>query len=284
MVQRAFRLCFSLLFLSLISWGIPNGVAAQADSCGMGFKVHRVASKHLGETRDFWVSLPYDYSDTNAYRVLYVLDAEWRFDLVRLLEFDQSANGLIDPHIVVGIPHVEWEVKRQKDLSFSQSRMEYDGEPVDSTWYNVRNAGGAEAFYRYLTQEVMPQVEALYATNGHNSLLGHSMGGYFGGYLLSRPQPFSTLYLYDPSAWYSDGEMSRVLGNGLGSKQKVQVVVTYQPIPAFHKSKVEEFITTVEQFEAIELHTKMYAQESHNSLFLPSFYWCLQLLREERSP
>lgn len=212
-----------------------------------------------------------NYSDTIKYPVIYVLDAEWRFDLIRHLVFDLGANGLIQPSIIVGIPHVEVQNKRGIDLTFSPSSVEYDGEAVDSTWYNSSNSGGAQHFYDYLTQELIPFVERTYSTNQHETLIGHSYGGYFGGYLLSLPHPFEVLHLYDPSMWYSDGEVLQRFQQS-NHRKPVKVHVTYQPVPVFHKNKIEAFISLLEQEHSIELTKHLYPNKTHNSLFVDSFY------------
>ncbi len=239
---------------------------------------HYIDSKYLNENREFWVSLPLHYSDTNTYNVMYVFDAEWRFNLTRYIEFDFSANNKIDKHIIVGIPHIEVERQRGKDLSFSESRMEYDGDAVDSTWYNSTNSGNGMRFYQYLTKELMSTVDSLYSTNGDNTLVGHSMGGYFCGYILSMEHPFTTLHLYDPAIWYGDGEVTKLIKKGIAKQQKVNVLITYQPIPAFHKTKIEELIEELKKSEHIELNYQLYPNETHNSLYLPSFLKGIDLL------
>ena len=257
-----------LLFVFSV-WSI--NVFAQTDTCTFSFKKHRLKSEHLQQDRNFWVSLPLQYSDTLKYGVMYVFDAEWRFNLIRNVEFDYSANNKIDKHIIVGIPHVDPEYQRGIDLSFSQSRMEYDGEAVDSTWYNDTNSGGGMRFYKYLTQELMPTVDSLYSTNGNNTLIGHSMGGYFAGYILSMNHPFTTLHLYDPSIWYSDGEVIKVIKTGIPKKDSVKVLITYQPVPTFHKEQIERLIRELKERDNISLDYHLYKNETHNSLFLPSF-------------
>ncbi|MTI21789.1 alpha/beta hydrolase, partial [Fulvivirga sp. RKSG066] len=244
---------------------------SQIDTCTFKFTKHTIQSSYLNQDREFWVSLPLNYSDNLSYNVIYVFDAEWRFNLISNLEFDFSANNKIEKSIIVGIPHIDWEYTRARDLSFSQSRMEYDGEKVDSTWYKSKNAGGGLAFYNYLTKELMPAVESNYATNGKNSLIGHSMGGYFAGYILSLNHPFETLHLYDPSIWYSDGEVTDVVKHGIPNDKNVNVFITYQPVPAFHKQKIEELIEELKKAKNVTLHTRLYTSQTHNSLFLPSY-------------
>ncbi|WP_020529359.1 alpha/beta hydrolase [Flexithrix dorotheae] len=264
MQKSIFFIFFGLIFPSI-------SLFAQVDSCVFMFKKHTIKSNSLNESREYWVSLPMHYSDTVQYPVIYLLDAEWRFNLVRNIEFDLAGNKKIKGHIIVGIPHIDWELKRGIDLTFSHSRMEYDGEKVDSTWYNNKNSGGGLAFYEYLNTELIPDVEKNYNTNGENTLIGHSYGGYFGGYILSMNHPFSTIHIYDPSIWFSDGEVIEKIKNGVPKQDKVKIFVSYQPVPEFHSGKIECFIEELKKHQCFELKYRKFEEETHNSLFMPSF-------------
>ncbi|TBW30010.1 alpha/beta hydrolase [Gramella sp. KN1008] len=247
-----------------------NGLA-QESLCVNKMIRHTIKSEYLNEDRDYWVSLPLKYSDSIKYPVIYVLDAEWRFDLIKNITFDLGAHKKIENSIVIGIPHIDWENKRGQDLTFSNSRIEYDGEKVDSTWYNDSNSGKGMQFYSYLTKELIPEVNDKYSTNKHETLIGHSYGGYFGSYILSLDHPFEVLHMYDPSIWYSNGEVISRFKDSKSSKS-LKIHLTYQPEPEFHKIKVEEFIEVLESDESIILTKEFYENDTHNSLFLDSFY------------
>lgn len=266
------RILFLVLFL--------NTATAQERTCFTSSIKNSINSKELNETRDYWVSLPLNYSDSLDYPVIYVLDAEWRFDLVKNIAFDLGGNNKIQKSIIVGIPHVDWKNRRGKDLTFSQSRIEYDGEAVDSTWYNSLNSGGGNYFYNYLANELIPDVNKNFSTNGHETLIGHSYGGYFGGYLLSLDHPFEVLHIYDPSAWYSNGEIIKKIQNRDFNFRPVRMHITYQPKPAFHKQKIEEFIEQLMSIPEFSVTRKCYKEETHNSLFLDSFYTGIQLTNQ----
>ena len=262
--------CIAPVLLCFLSFAFKAN--AQYDTCISTAYKHKISSVHLGEARDYWVSLPLRYDSTASYPVIYLFDAEWRFEMVRHVAFDLGGNKKTPGHIIVGIPHVDWEYKRGQDLTFSQSRTEYDGEAVDSTWYNEGNSGNGAAFYAYLTKELIPDVERHYACNDERILVGHSYGGYFGAYLLSKQnQPFTAMQLYDPSVWYSDGEViSRFREKG-PTNNLPEVFITYQPEPAFHAGKIEEFIEILEAVEGLSVEHVRYPEDSHNSLYLPSF-------------
>ena len=250
---------------------VPSLTIAQDMICVNEAIEHNIYSEYLNEDRKYWISLPLRYVDSLSYPVIYVFDAEWRFDLIRNIVFDWGANQKIKNSIIVGIPHIDVQEKRGQDLTFSQSRVEYDGEEVDSTWYNDSNSGQGMKFYHYLIHELIPDVNKNYATNHHETLIGHSYGGYFGGYILSLNHPFEVIHIYDPSIWFSNGEVTERLKTSDRQKE-VKIHLTYQPIPEFHKNKIEDFITELEKKKHIILTKQFYQNETHNSLFLDSFY------------
>lgn len=265
---------FFLLFLL-------NPIIAQNEKCIATANEHPINSIFLNEQRTIWVGLPFRYDTIQQYPVLYVLDAEWRFNMVNTLIFDMGANRKIPPHIVVGIPHIDFENKRGIDLTFSQSRMEYDGTSVDSTIYNATNAGGGVPFFNYLSQELIPTVNKNYKTNQQNILVGHSYGGYFGSYLLAQAHPFTALQIYDPSIWYNNGEViDRLQQKGI-AKDSLNVFIAYQPEPVFHKQKIERLIQYLATQKQITFGSKQYTDETHNSLFLPSFLEGIRFLYKD---
>jgi len=84
--------------------------------------------------------------------------------------------------------------------------------------------------------------------------------------------------MYDPSIWFSDGEIINRL-KGIRNKKKtlVKVHITYQDTPKFHKDKIEELISEFEALDWIQLTKKFYPGFTHNSLFLDSFYQGIKL-------
>ncbi|MCX2743722.1 alpha/beta hydrolase-fold protein [Mangrovivirga sp. M17] len=272
-----------IFFISALLISLSVSAFTQDTICVNQVISHQIESEHLSETRDYWVSLPLNYSDSISYPVIYVLDAEWRFDLARNIAFDLGGNNIIQKSIVVGIPHIDWEFKRGIDLTFSQSRIEYDGEIVDSTWYNSSNSGGAMKFYNYFMNELIPDVNNNYSTTDHETLIGHSYGGYFGGYLLSMTHPFEVIHMYDPAIWYSNGEVIERIKNNQIEKD-IKVVISYQPKPDFHKSKIEELIELLNNDHKIDLTTFFYEHKTHNSLYLDSFYKGIQVTNETINP
>ncbi len=281
MAQSITMNIYSRIFFPVLLLTFSFKLKSQDKVCVNEAIRHTIHSTFLDQERDYWVSLPYGYSDSLKFPVIYVFDAEWRFELVRNIVFELGAYETIQNSIVVGIPHIDMEDQRGRDLTFSHSRIEYDGDSVDSTWYNESNSGGGMNFYNYLIHELMEDVKKNYAINDHETLIGHSYGGYFGGYILSFDNPFEVIHIYDPSAWFGNGEITERFQKSNSGKE-VKIHLTYQPEPAFHRKKVEEFIDALKRAKNVDLTTKFYSEESHNSLFLDSFYQGIQIsnLRE----
>lgn len=271
------KLNFTFIFLAFLS----GQVFSQVDTCIVEVKKHEISSKYLNQDREYWVSFPLRYDSTKSYPVIYILDGQWRFDLIRPLAFDLAANKKMPGHIIVGLPHKDWRKDRGVDYTFSNSRIEYDGEAVDSTRYNASNSGGGEKFYKHLTEEVMKDVEANYRTNGKNILVGHSYGGYFGTYILSRDNGFTAYQIYDPSIWFSDGEASKMVEQNLSIDKELNVFISYQPVPEFHASKIEDLIKLLGNYSKVKSGAKKYENETHNSLFLYSFLEGMSFLYQD---
>jgi predicted alpha/beta superfamily hydrolase len=261
---------FLILNVLFIFITIPHSYG-QVDSCVFPFTKHEMNSHYLKEKREYWVSLPLFYVDSVNYPVIYLFDAEWRFDLIRNIERDLAGNKKIQSHIIVGIPHIEMENKRGIDLTFNHSRIEFDGDKVDSTWFNETNSGGGLNFYNFLKNELITEVDKNYPTNNHRTLIGHSYGGYFGAYILTMPHPFNVIHAYDPSIWYSDGEVTKKLKSHGKNVTPVKVYITYQSIPDFHSNKIEQLIASLKKNNSVEVHFKKFENETHNSLFMESF-------------
>ena len=73
-------------------------------------------------------------------------------------------------------------------------------------------SGGADSFYQFVTQEVIPLVEADYPIDSANrTLMGHSWGGVFGLYSLFRdPLLYKNYLICSPDLPYADGDSLQV--------------------------------------------------------------------------
>lgn len=177
---------------------LAAGVIAQADPAQenaiiIGERIN-LRSEILDEERELKISLPRGYgSSTDNYPVVYVLDGEGQFmQAVGAIRFLGKVNRMPQA-IVVGIPNTN----RNRDL------MPPTSNPQDLT--KLPDAGGAETFLAFLTNELRPYIEANYRTWPFHILFGHSGGGLFAVHtFLNAPTAFDAYIASSPSLWWND--------------------------------------------------------------------------------
>lgn len=266
-----------LLIVSLMWIAAFTQVNAQSDSGLPVVEIHAIESKVLDQQRHYWVALPENYADSKTYPVVYVLDAEWRFDLVRAILTSKSSIRNLPEHIIVGIPHVSPD-QRSRDLTFGVTRIRPDGLEMDSVRNHAGNTGGGMTFFHYLNRELIPRINETYAANGHNILIGHSYGGLFGAYIMPFDHAFSAFLLIDPSAWYQGGFLNNHLKNNLPAGYATNLFIGCHTDTHYHAAKVRELISRFETYPAIRMAHQEYPDETHGSIYLPALIDGLKFL------
>lgn len=188
---------------------------------------YHIDSKYLEETREIWVGLPTQYDSTKSYPTLYVMDAEWQFDISFAIMKELAANDKIPSHIVIGIPHVNY-VNRIKNLTFTPSPFNSHGkrDSIAAYYFDENNTGGGKTYYSHLTREIVPFVDSLYKTNGFDVFIGHSLSGYYGAYILTMNSPFNAFQLYDPSIWYNQRDAIKYFTKTTSGKDLFNVFIS----------------------------------------------------------
>lgn len=133
--------------------------------------------------------------------VLYVLDGG--YDLAGPAGYMLGAAGTMAPAYIVTIGYPEGASSRRVDLLFGPATSP-DGMPAEG--------GGADAFLRFLTEELKPFIEARYPVDGERSaLFGHSLSGIFTANVLARrPSAFSSYLIASPSVWADPDVVKRL--------------------------------------------------------------------------
>jgi predicted alpha/beta superfamily hydrolase len=130
-----------------------------------------------------FVDLPEDYSSTQSrYPVVYLLDGGNTFPLVaalhHYLRFSEESPAIVLVGISYGADTFRQGNWRQTDFTAPASQRSF--------W------GGAGAFQRLLSEELMPEIESRFRIDpGKRILFGHSLGGQFVLFnALTRPALF----------------------------------------------------------------------------------------------
>lgn len=158
-------------------------------------------STFLKEKRFFRVAVPpqYDPKQQTKYDVLYVTDGDWNLRMTSQIQDFLMESGFMPQNIIVSVSHAN----RGKDLT-----------PTGGE--NPTSFGNADNFLSFLDKELIPHINKKYNTSGTNTLFGHSLGGLFVTYaLLTNPKPFDSYIAADPSYWWDNRIITRMLDQKL---------------------------------------------------------------------
>lgn len=237
-----------------------------------GFRM-AVPSHHLGETRDVLIRLPDGYSDEEGpeairYPVLYVLDGSDYFaPFAGLVEY-LTMFDMVPEMIVVAIPQGD----RMEELTFSPANEEYGDWPT---------SGGADAFHRFLEQELVPLIDETFRTHPYRMLAGHSLGGLFAMEAMGRsPELFQATLALSPSIAWNQYEWLKASGTLFDDKPswRQTLFVSMEPRGAEPDRRLAEFqaLVDAEAPEGFEYHLLRYPQENHTSVGVTGFYDALR--------
>lgn len=248
------------------------------------FEIHKINSKVLNERRSIWVGLPENYDPTRTYSVVYVLDAEDRFDITYSITKELFENQNAIPElIVVGISNID-KLRRLSELTFTDSKVNATGKEDTIGYFSSSTTGNGLTFLKYLENEVVPYVNKHYSTNDFNTLVGHSIGGYFCVYILPIQKSFSALQIYDASIWYNDGDALKHLKKGLDTNYKSNVFyskgVVFDGPEGYvdhHLSMIDSLGIVLRDYANINVSTAAY-EKDHNAMYLYSLMDGLSIL------
>lgn len=173
--------------------------------CHMWSDSITIASTVLNESRGIYVHYPKGDTSTpgEGYPVLYLMDGESHFEM--LCQYTDYLSrwdvNMIPKMIVVGIVNT----KRTRDLTPTESIINYFGKPDTSTVSWMKPSGGNEQFLQFIQKELMPYVETNYPTKAFTILAGHSFGGIASiNCMLTHPNFFNAYIAISPSFWWDD--------------------------------------------------------------------------------
>ena len=148
-------------------------------------------SKNLNEYRKVYVQLPesYDPNKKQEYPAAYILDGEVFLPTVSIVQ-NYYSGGFFPEMVLIGISN---SGNRTRDLTPSKIKTKF-GMPFNE------ESGGADAFYTFIQDELIPYVEDKYPVTSYRTLIGHSYGGLFTIHtLLKHPDLFANYLAIDPS-------------------------------------------------------------------------------------
>lgn len=149
-----------------------------------GAKVHYHYSQIVGQLYEFNVSMPNSYwtEPEREYPVIYVLDGQWDFTIVKDIVGKINYDGMIPDVITVAIT---WG--GHDDDANQLRRRDF----VPTAFPFIPDSGGASTFLEALETELIPYINSIYRNNQTSVLMGSSFGGLFTSYVMfEKPELF----------------------------------------------------------------------------------------------
>ena len=166
-----------------------------------GSQVRTITSSIVkGQEYELHILLPGSYHhSTKKYPVVYLMDSQWDFPLVKSLYGQQYYDGFIPELIIVGIT---WGGPRPKPDSLRVR----DYTPTREE--RLPQSGGADNFLSFMKSELFPFIETNYrAENNNRTVMGCSLGGLITLYALFKEPGLFKNYVAASPAFGWDREV-----------------------------------------------------------------------------
>jgi len=157
--------------------------AQQNPTLPIPIRAERLVSAKVGETREFWVSVPDGYNEsTEKFPVIYMMDGEMNFNSGLIGGLRHAAQlGEMPEFIIVGIRNTD----RGKD-TFPEEMTFGDG---------TKDGGRANQYLDFLREELMPHIAAAYRVTDYRVLYGTSSTGFTAVHALFRNPDLANAYV-----------------------------------------------------------------------------------------
>lgn len=259
----------------LVVVGLLMGSVISQPTAAVEYQIQQLQSKLLKETRQYLIALPEGYAQsTEAYPVVYLLDADEQFDhMASLLQFlSQGAMPQIPKMIIVGINNTE----RMRDYTPTHTLVLPSGKKGNPKY---QQTGGAGRFLDFIEQELAPSIHSQLRTNGINVLVGHSFGGLLAMEALrTNRQLFSAYIAIDTSLWFDSPHYltqleNRVEKGDFKQKQLFMAIANNPLSPGFGVSSYHRDLNlafadklTKSPPQGLSFAAKYYPDETHQSV------------------
>jgi len=179
-------------------------------------EVRTITSTHVHQEYQLFISLPLSYASSNkTFPVLYLLDGNATYTLVRPLIELQQIIQLIPELIIVGIGYPQ---QTYMDTLGLRGR---DLTPIELTpeqkagGYPFEETGGGPQFLNFLVHELIPLIDQDFRTEPNDrALLGWSLGAMFVLYtMFEQPDLFKRMIAISPGIDFPDTDKQSLKQN-----------------------------------------------------------------------
>ena len=286
---------FFLLFLMgclVCKWSFPiSSIRQEAQKESYSYprveikdtELRTLKSKHNGQNYSINIFFPTDYKkEGRRYPAVYVLDAEYNFGCVAYIARRLIKNGDVPKILLIGVAYdtdyEDFYIKRFRD-STPESRI------------HGRNSGGAEKFTQFIEKELIPFIDQKYRTiPGDRAIVGHSITGFFGCYVLFRhPGLFNRYVIVSPSLWFSDGIVFEYEEKFATNRSELEASV-YLAVGADESQRMKDGALRLNdtllkrEYSHLKFHFSLVEGENHRSLFPFAFTRGLRFIFSGNAP
>lgn len=281
-LKRYFR--NNLVYISFILL-TPKCLIAQTDPAfkPISADIIHLTSKVLQEDRKIYIYTP--PVDTllpdKHYPVLYVLDGDNHFSLMAeyCRYLSRKDINVMPEIIIVGIPNTN----RVRDLTPTNSILDYDGKPDTSANPRYKSSGGGNNFLQFIGTELIPYVDAHYKTQPFKIFAGHSFGGITAiNCLLMQPDMFGAYIAVSPSFWWDNGYLLRLADEKLKNNRMTNKMIFYSDAneAAFFHTNLLKFdaIITKRKIPGLDHKYAYYPEDTHMTEPVKAYYDALRFI------
>lgn len=227
-----------------------------------GSEVRKITSSIVsGQKYELHILLPGGYKNSaKKYPVVYLMDSQWDFPLVKSLYGEHYFDGFIPELIIVG---VTWGGTNPNPDSLRAR----DYTPTKEA--RLPQSGGADNFLAFMKKELFPFIETNYKADSKNrSLMGCSLGGLFTLYtLFTQPELFTGYAAASPAVGW-DREALYKYEKEFAQKKLANPVRVYMTIGDVEKSRpaYEKFASqmTNRNYVSVSLQSTILENTGHS--------------------
>ena len=145
----------------------------------MKVEQHSFKSKIYNATRSFRVALPASTYQDVKYNLLFVLDADYTFDVIASTAIYLQTFDYIPPTAVVAVDYSSPGNRNDVGYNISDNSLDANG----------------KLFYDYVNTELAEEINRIIPTSGFNTLIGHSYTASYLNYYISQNNDYIRSYI-----------------------------------------------------------------------------------------
>ena len=243
-----------------------------------GSEVRKITSSIVtGQEYELHILLPGSYrSSTKKFPVVYLMDSQWDFSLVKSIYGQQYYDGFIPELIIVG---VTWGgIKPNPD---SLRARDY----TSTKETRAPQSGGADKFLSFIKNELFPFIEKNYKADSANRILmGCSLGGLFTVYtLFTQPELFTGYAAASPAIGW-DREVMYQFEKEFYQKKLSKPVRLYMTVGDVESSRpaYEKFAAQMigRNYSSVSIQSKILENTGHSGTKSETYSRGLQYIFE----